>query len=500
MKYVDTLLALGISLPEKYEHIEVSNVRFDSRRTDENSVFVCIAGEDTDGHDYAMSAYGRGCRAFLSEHGLSVPEDAAVAVCGDTRSALADISRAVYGYPDRELTLVGITGTKGKTTTSVYIADILNDAGIPTGCIGSLGVILPPGTGSIKMPRTTPTTPEASDLCEIFAAMRRAGIKVAVMEVSSQALYKERVRGLTFDTAVFTNLSPDHIGGAEHPTFEHYRDCKARLFSDFGARRIVYNADDEYADFMIGRAPVGTELVSVSALDESADFYAHNRENYAKGGMIGTVFDIREKNGASHKITVRAPGDFSVMNAAAAYAVCKGFGADDDKIGIALSKSAVEGRFEVVDVLPYATFVIDYAHNELSLRSVLSVLRGYNPTRLTVLVGSVGGRTFSRREPIGRAVSELADFCILTADEPDFEDPMKIIGDILVGFEGRNTPYVAIPDRAKAVRFAVKNAIPGEIVLLAGKGHEKTQLINGVHVPFSEREILLEAAKEAETV
>ncbi|MCD7775805.1 MAG: UDP-N-acetylmuramoyl-L-alanyl-D-glutamate--2,6-diaminopimelate ligase, partial [Firmicutes bacterium] len=313
--------------------------------------------------------------------------------------------------------------------------------------------------------------------------------------------YKERVRGLSFDTCVFTNLSPDHIGGAEHPTFEHYRDTKSRLFSEFGSKCIVYNADDENSSYMIKNSD-GALLRSVSMKDPSADFYACGRKNLMQNGTLGTEFDIRENDrssadsAVSTHLSVPSPGLFSVYNAATAYAVCRRFGTAPETAAAALARSTAKGRFEVVNVLPYATFVIDYAHNELSLRSTLSVLREYNPTRLTVVVGSVGGRTQSRRIPIGRAVSQLADFCILTADEPDFEDPMKIIDDILVGFEDRTTPYVRFADRGDAVRYAVKNAVPGEIVLLAGKGHETTQLINGVHVPFSERDILTEAAKE----
>ena len=480
--------ALPVELPETYTDHEIDAVSYDSRMCAPGTLFVCIRGTVSDGHKYARDAYGRGCRAFLAEEPLDLPSDAAVILCENSRRMLALVSAELYERPADKLRIIGVTGTKGKTTTCLLIHSILNAAGIPTGYIGGVGVMF-----AGQRMSTLRTTPESADLHLYFHKMLAAGITTVVMEVSSQAVFMERIHGIKFDTCVYTNLSPDHIGEVEHPTFEHYRDCKARVFSDYGCEFVVYNADDENAGYML--RGVTAESVSVSMRDENADYYADNISKWQSDGALGVDFTLSDNAGA-HRIRLMTPGAFSVSNASLAVAVCRHFGASYGAITDALSKATPLGRFEVVNALPYATFVIDYAHNELSLRSALSVLREYEPRRLIVLVGSVGGRTFSRRAPMGRAISELADLCILTADDPDFEDPMDIIHDILEGFGDRDTPFVCIPDRRDAVEYAVSEARPGDIILLAGKGHESFILIEGEHLPFSERKIISEAASK----
>lgn len=479
-------LNLDYTVPEGFGDINIDKISYDSRAAAEGTLFVCINGSIADGHNYAADAYNRGCRAFLCEREISLPDDAAVIMADNTSIALPLVSAEFYERPADKLRIIGITGTKGKTTTALLIHSIMNDAGIKTGYIGSAGIIYDGRrTSSLR------TTPESTDLHLLFSKMLACGVTTVVMEVSSQAIYRDRVYGISFDTCVYTNLSPDHIGPYEHPDFDHYRMSKARLFSEYGCNHIVYNGDDENAEFML-RSAVALS-VSVSMKDTAADYYAHSPAKWRGDGALGIDFVCRHGD-SEYNVRLRSPGAFSVYNALLAIAVCRYYHVTFDAIIGSLSKASPIGRFEIVDALPYATFVIDFAHNELSLRSALSVLREYSPSRLIVLVGSVGGRTYSRRIPIGNAVSECADLCILTADDPDFEDPTVIANDILSGFGGRDTPYVIIPDRRDAIIYAVGEAKPGDIILLAGKGHEDFQLLFGEHTAFSERSIVKEAA------
>lgn len=477
---------LDYAVPEGFGDMNIDRISYDSRATAEGTLFVCINGSIVDGHKYAADAYERGCRAFLCEREIPLPEDAAVIMANSTSIALPLVSAEFYSRPADSLRIIGITGTKGKTTTALLIHSIMNDAGIKTGYIGSAGIIYNGHrTSSLR------TTPESTDLHLIFHKMLASGVTTVVMEVSSQAIYRDRVYGIKFDTCVYTNLSPDHIGPYEHPDFNHYRSSKARLFSEYGCDHIVYNKDDVNASFMLEGA--SALAVSVSMNDPDADYYGHSPAKWRGDGALGVDFICRHGD-TEHSVRLRSPGRFSVYNALLAIAVCRHYHVGFDHIIKSLAKSSPIGRFEIVDALPYATFVIDFAHNELSLRSSLSVLREYSPSRLIVLVGSVGGRTYSRRAPIGSAVSECADLCILTADDPDHEDPTSIANDILEGFGEKNTPYVIIPDRRDAIYYAVNEAKPGDIILLAGKGHEDFQLLFGEHTPFSERSIIKEAS------
>lgn len=484
----DLFFNLDVTFSEKFNDVNIDHITYDSRLAAPGTLFVCIVGSISDGHNYVQSAYEKGCRAFLCEKSVSLPDDAAVILSGDNSKMLPLVSAAFYSHPADKLRIVGITGTKGKTTTALLIHDILNNAGIKTGYIGSAGVIF----DGIRT-STLRTTPESTDLHLYFSKMLRSGCSVVVMEVSSQALYRERVYGIKFDTCVYTNLSEgDHIGPYEHPDFEHYKFSKSRLFREYESNFIVYNKDDEYHEYMLSGASALSTSVSMN--DKTADYYGYSPSRWMSDGALGIDFVCR-LGGIERNIRLRSPGRFSVYNALLAIAVCRHYGVNIDDIANSLSKISPLGRFEIVDSLPYATFVIDFAHNELSLRSALTALREYSPTRLTVLVGSVGGRTYSRRAPMGNAISECADLCILTSDDPDYEDPMTIINDILSGFHESTTPFVCIPDRKEAIEYAVNNAIPGEIILLAGKGHENFMLINGEHIPFSEKSIINAAAK-----
>ncbi len=464
--------------------LPVTALEYDSRRAAPGCLFFCMPGAVRDGHDFAKSAYDNGARAFLVEHTVDLPADAAQIIVPDARAALAALSPVFYGNPADRLTLIGITGTKGKTMTAVMIRRILCENGTECGYIGSNGVAY-----LDKTEPTANTTPESRELHRIFRTMLDAGVTHVVMEVSSQALCKHRVDGLHFDTVLFTNLGRDHVSPGEHATFEEYRDAKRRLYRDFGAKNIVYNADDPHASYMTD----GTSANLLSyAIDRDADFHGSNLHSYRDETSLGIDFDLL-RDGLRTSIRMRSPGAFSIYNGLAAIAACTCYGITVGQAAATLRKTSVTGRFEIVDAIHGVTFLLDYAHNGMSLTHALNVLRTYEPKRLICVFGTVGGRSQERRRELGEVASALADFSVITSDNPDREDPMAIIDGILEYFD-KSAPYTVIPEREEAVRFAVRIAEEGDIVLFAGKGHETYQLIRGVKEPFSERAIIEEEA------
>ncbi len=467
------------------ENTEVSRIEYNSRKINPGELFVCLPGARVDGHSFAESAYRAGCRAFLCERPLDLPKDAFVAAVPDTRSALADISATFYGYPAKKLHIIGITGTKGKTTTALLIQAILNGAGLSCAYIGSNGVII----GEQHM-ETVNTTPESREMQHYFAAMVRENVRYAVIEVSSQALEHNRVQGLSFDACVFTNLSPDHISDVEHASFEDYRDAKRKLFTSYPCKLAVVNSDDQNSDYMIN----GTELKRITyGVKNESDFFASSLDIYRDETSLGITFDCTT-DGITTPVSMRTPGAFSVSNGLAAIAVASHFGVSVQKAAEILAVTPVNGRFEIVDGLPNRTYVIDYAHNGLSLTSTLSVLREYNPARLICVFGSVGNKSQNRRRELAEAASALADYCIITSDNPDRESPSAIIDDILTYFD-KNVPYEVIVDRSEAVERAVEMSREGDIVLFAGKGHERYQYVFGEKIPFCERDIIKETCR-----
>ena len=464
--------------------IEISQVCFDSRKADTGALFVCVSGSLNDGHKYAVSAYEKGCRIFICQDEIALPDDAIIIVAEDSRKALATVSANFFSRPAEKLTVVGITGTKGKTTTSLLIYNVLNANGIKAGYIGSNGVDFDGSHYS-----TVNTTPESYDIQYYMSRMVCAGVKVLVMEVSSQALLLSRVYGIKFSVCVFTNLYPDHIGKYEHPDFENYKACKHSLFTDYGASFVVYNADDPHAAEVISGCGCPSKGIAVRA---HADYTANEITYFRSPANIGVSFNCKV-DGVSQKafpVSLSFPGEFSVYNALTSIAVCRRLGIEYRDIVNALKKTRVKGRFETIECPNGATVVIDYAHNGVSLEAALAALRVYDPNRLICLFGSVGERTQMRRAELGLVASRNADLCIITSDNPDHEPPMNIIGEITTYFTSHSCPYHAIPDRKEAIEFALKNSQKGDIILLAGKGHETYQLINGTREYFSESEIV----------
>lgn len=463
---------------------EIEKLEYNSKKASPGTLFFCLPGARVDGHEFAPLAYEAGCRHFVVERILPLPDDAVQVKVAKSREALAYMSAEFYDRPADRLQLIGITGTKGKTTTSIMIKEALQMNGIRSAYIGSNGVII--GDDHYA---TANTTPESRDLHYYFSVMEKTGITHVVMEVSSQALNNYRTAGLKFDTVIYTNLSTDHIGPGEHSSFDDYRDAKRKLFTDYGAKNVIYNADDQNHAYMI--RDVDANLISYGT-GSGADFSASHIQPYRDETTLGIEFDVLSR-GIAVRSRLRSPGEFSAYNGLAAIAALSCHGISLDKATQALSKISVQGRFEIVEATPGITFIIDYAHNGFSLENALDVLRRYDPKRLICVFGSVGGRTYGRRRELAEAASKYADYSIITSDNPDYESPESVIDDILKYFD-KSKIYTTVPDREEAVRLAVRIASEGDIILFAGKGHETYQLVCGEKLPFSERAIILDEA------
>ena len=476
---------------------DVIDIVTSSQKAKEGVLFVCMIGVKSDGHNYAEDAYKRGCRLFLVQHEINLPSDATIYITSNTRIALAHISAAFFSYPAKELTLVGITGTKGKTTSSVLAARTMQALGEKTGYIGSNGIEY-----CGKHYSTLNTTPDSYTLNSTFRSMVSAGVTTVIMEVSSQAVLMHRIDGLSFDICVFTNLAHDHVGVGEHDTFEDYRDCKAKLFSDFGCRTMIYNPYDTASEYMLRNA--SAEHYYSTSASGNADFKATNIHSFRRGGMLGVDFTLNAC-GEECEASLSMAGDFNVENALNAIAVCVTlikekktscvFKNDQSIIKTiceTVKNISVDGRCKVVEseYLKDRSFVIDYAHNGYSLANILRLLRTYCPRRLVCVFGSVGERSFDRREELGSVAAELADLSIITSDNPANEDPDIIINEIYNSFGDKKTKAVCITDRESAIEYAVKNSKPGDIILLAGKGHEEYQLVGNEKQPFSEERLV----------
>ncbi len=486
--------------PKKDTVIEY--ITHSARESGEDTLFICRKGARHDGHDFAIQAYEQGTRAFLCERRLDLPLDAVQIITPSTETAFPTVCRVFFDDPSEKLTLIGITGTKGKTTIALALLEILSSYGYTCGYIGTVGIYY-----DMTWHPNPNTTPDALLLDYSLYKMKKCGVTHVLVEVSSQGIFKERVQGLKFDICVFSNLSHDHIGDNEHPSFEHYRDTKRRFFSEFNARYAVINEDDPYAEYMVEESSA-EYVIRVSAKGNSAvDIYAENVRRRKLRGYFGVEFDCIYRDGGCmldrrvceeqdknrNVCFMNMPGLFSVDNGLCALAVCEILGIDRRHALSSLGSLTLPGRFEslTLDSIPEVMFVIDYAHNGMSLAAALRSIRDYEPRRVICLFGSVGGRTEVRRLELGRVACELADITVITSDNPDFEAPEKIIDDIAVAFDGSDKMYYKIPDRAEAIRFAASIARPGDVVLLAGKGHEKYQLVRGKKEYFCEREILL---------
>ena len=483
MKLSDLLERLEYECLQGSVDQEVTGLAYDSRKAEKGSVFVCIPGAVRDGHEFGPQVAEKGAAALIVERKLDIDGITQIKV-KNARYALACLSAAYFGHPAEKLKTIGITGTKGKTTTTYMVKDILESAGIKTGLIGTIETII----GEERIPASN-TTPESYIVQESFAKMVEAGCQAVVMEVSSQGLMLDRVAGFTFDYGVFTNLEKDHIGPKEHKDMEDYIHCKGLLFQQ--CKLGLVNGDDQHLEKVLEGHSCKIETFG---LKDSDDYQAKNLQLEHKPGFLGIRYDLCGKE--NFAVDVDIPGRFSVYNSLTAIAICHQFGIAPELIQKALSEVKVKGRVEIVPVTDSYTLLIDYAHNAMSLESLLTTLREYHPKRLVCLFGCGGNRSKDRRYEMGEVSSRLADLTVVTSDNPRYEEPEAIIADIITGVKRGPGEYVKITDRKEAIRYCMLNAQEGDVIVLAGKGHEDYQEIKGVKHHMDERDLIREIVEE----
>ncbi len=464
--------------------IEIENLVYDSRKVVKGSVFVCISGMIRDGHFFADAAATNGAAAIIIETDIEPIDGVSIIRVEDTRQALAEISAAYFGHPAEELTTIGITGTKGKTTVTYMVRDILENSGIKTGLIGTIETLI--GNETISADNTTP---ESYIIQENFRKMVDAGCKCVVMEVSSQGLMMKRVSGFTFDYGVFTNLEPDHIGPTEHKDFDDYLNAKSLLFRS--CKVGIINKDDKhYIDVLKGH----TCEIETFAIEQDADIKANNVDLHIEDGSLGVSFDVSGLIEGNFRLNI--PGRFSAYNALTAIAISNRLEVPLESIQDSLEKVRVKGRLENINISSNFTLLIDYAHNAMSLESLLSTLKEYKPNRLVCMFGCGGNRSKLRRYEMGEISSRIADLTVVTSDNPRFEKPEEIIDDILIGVKKGKGDYVTIVDRKEAIRYCIENAQVGDLIVLAGKGHEDYQEIEGIKYSMDERTLIKKILEE----
>ena len=506
---------------------EVEEVIYDSRKAAPGAVFVCIAGTRVDSHRFVPDVLKAGVRVLVTEHdvaaelaasGLSEEELAGVTVLRveDGRHALALLSAARFDYPARKLVMIGVTGTKGKTTTTHMIKAVLEAAGHKVGMIGTIGIVI-----GDKVTPTVNTTPESYELHRAFSQMVKDGCGYAVMEVSSQGLKMHRVDGIDYDYAVFTNISPDHIGPNEHADFEEYLYYKSRLLSqckvglvnrdDSHFDQIVKDASCKLCSFSVKagqsqgaaqaaeQAQAGQSQDAAAQAEQSqpaADFTASGIHYVSQQDFVGTEFLVSGRYEMDVRLGI--PGLFNVYNALAALSVCSFLDLPKDRISHAFEHIRVNGRMEIVYTSKRCTVIVDYAHNAISMESLLSTLRDYHPKRLVCVFGCGGNRSKDRRYSMGEIGGRMADLCIITEDNSRYEKVEDIIADIRGSIEKTGGAFMEIPDRRKAIEYSILNAQPGDMVAVIGKGHESYQEVAGVRHHFLDREVIEETVKKLE--
>jgi len=464
-------------------NIDITNIDSDSRNIKKNGLFVAINGFDVDGHNYIKEAIKKGAIAVIASIDIDkkilkeIMNDITIILAPDTRYALAIASCNFYDNPSRKFKLVGITGTKGKTTTSYMVKSILERAGKKVGLVGTIATYI----ADKKLEDSDRTTPESTKLQYIFNEMVKENCEVVIMEVSSQSLKLNRVAGCDFDIGVFTNFSEDHISPKEHPDMKDYFDSKMKLLDM--CKSCYINADD-------------LQTSKIPRLLPEKNIQTYGIDNYcnllAKDITItSAAVDFKVKIGTKNeRVKIDIPGRFSVYNALAAIAITTKLGCDAESIKTALLDLKVPGRSELIENKKELSIMIDYAHSPESLENILSAVKSYTKGRLICLFGCGGDRDTSKRPLMGEISGRIADFTIITSDNPRTEEPEKIVNEIEEGMKKTKGKYICIVDRIEAIKHAIKMANKNDIIVLAGKGHEPYQEINGVKYPFDERVIV----------
>lgn len=464
---------------------DVVDIAYDSRKVVRDGMFVAIEGTVQDGHAYIGKAVEAGACVIVAEKVVEVEnKEVTVVRVENGRKALSLMSAAFFDYPARKMVTVGITGTKGKSTTEHMVREIIEKSGKTCGIIGTVGAFM---NGRTVV--TEHTTPESYELQKLFAMMVDEGCEYMVMEVSSQGIKMDRVAGIEFDFGVFTNISPDHIGPGEHENFEEYLACKSELFRR--CKTGIINRDDEhYKDIVEGAT---CDIITFGTTQE-ADLMAGNIRHVTNGGDLSMEFTASGL--LDGEIIVGIPGRFNIMNALCAVCTGVALGMPEEAILHALEHVKVRGRMEAMPVSDDFSVLIDFAHNGISTESVLSVLREYHPHRIISIFGCGGNRSKVRRYEMGEVIGRMSELAVITSDNPRREDVLDIIEDIKVGMAKSDGKYVVIPDREEAVSYALSHAEKGDMIVLLGKGHEEYQEIDGVKHHYSEREAVVKGMKK----
>lgn len=455
---------------------DVKALSYHSDEATPGAAFFAIRGEKHDGHRYIKKLAERGVDTFIveemTEECVALRDRAGTFITtADTRKCLAAASRNFFEKPDNQLLIIGITGTKGKTGTSIMLKEILERAEIPTGIIGT---VRQGYTGNYE--EAGNTTPQSHEIFRLMRKMADGGCKAVVMEVSSQALMQRRTEGIRFDIGLFTNLSPDHIGKGEHKSFEEYAYWKSCLFRQ--CKTAVVNGDSPYCEKMLEESKA-RKTIKFSLKQ------AENIQLYSEKGMLGSVFTF---NG--EEIRLGLAGRFNLYNAVAAMTAAGTLGVSAKEMKKALETVSVRGRTEIIPTGRDFTVMLDYAHNGMAMENLLAALREYRPKRLITVFGCGGGRDPHRRTEMGLAAGRRADLSVITSDNPREEEPNAIIGDIIRALSETGGAYKVIPNRAEAIKWTLQNAKPGDMIAVCGKGHETYQLIGKEKLHFDDREVI----------
>jgi len=467
----------GIDCPTEIEHLEISNIAYDSRKIRAGDIFICIRGYNTDGHLFAMDAAAKGAAVVVSEDDLQI-DGVPVLRANDGRMALSKISANFFGDPTRDFTVFGVTGTNGKTTITYMLRSVLESAGQDCGIIGTIAYQF-----GGKFYESVNTTPESYELQRLFAEMRDEGVKNCVMEVSSHSLALSRAVDIHFDYAIFTNLTPDHMDF--HRDLDDYFDSKKKLFYMTGKASSI-NIDDSYGRMLYDElSRNGKAAVSYSLEHKEADYYGEILSSTDKGSEIR----LFRKGVDLGSVRIKTPGIFTISNAMATASICMEAGMSFAQVakGIETLKG-VPGRFELVENTKDMIVIVDYAHTPDALEKVLKTALGFKRGRLICVFGCGGDRDRKKRPLMGRAAGELADYCIITSDNPRTEDQSGITADIVGGIRETGCIYEVIENRYEAIKKAISLYNKGDILIIAGKGHEDYQIIGTVKTHFDDRE------------
>jgi UDP-N-acetylmuramoyl-L-alanyl-D-glutamate--2,6-diaminopimelate ligase len=462
----------GLKFLAQVGDVEITGITCDSRQVEKGSVFFCQKGTKFDGHDHAQSALEKGAAAVIVERDLEIPRQILVE---STREAWGIASANFFDNPARQLKLIGVTGTNGKTSITYLTKQILEGAGKKVGLIGTIHNEIDDMVVPAKH-----TSPDPFQLHAMFDRMRKAGCAYVVMEVSSHALDQQRLAGCYFDVAIFTNLTQDHLD--YHGDMENYYLAKRRLFDQCGTA--IINIDDRYGRRL--REEITCPTLTFSCENDEADFVAHSAKFTAQASTYVMLWENR-----LYRAKLPMPGLFFVSNALAATAASVAAGVEMDAVVESLASCrGVPGRMEILETHTPYTVIRDYAHSPDGLEKMLTAVREFAPARVVVLFGSAGNRDRTKRPLMGEICARLADFCILTSDNPRDEDPEQIVADVVPGMKKHRTPYKVIVDRYDAIRWALENSLPDDILVLAGKGHEDYQVLDYGTIFFDEKVIV----------